>query len=140
MKLVFALLVALQVSVCLCDVPKPDQELVDKYEGLKTVFLKRLAHAYENAHTTIEKLAEGTITGEKAKELAEQAKNNERLQSLTKLASVAFEELKPGIEKARLGLLGLYGEYLRPYFGTFLDSAINSIRPWLDVWLPAEEH
>lgn len=77
----------LTVSLCLCDVPQPDKELVDKYEGLKAVFFKRLANAYANAHTTIEKLAEGTITGEKAKEIAQKAKENERVQALTKLAA-----------------------------------------------------
>lgn len=84
------------VSVCLCDVPKPDQELVDKYESLKAVFLKRLAIAYANAHTTVEKLAEGTITGEKAKELTQQAKENERLQALSKLATWVYESMVLG--------------------------------------------
>ncbi|XP_060726810.1 apolipoprotein A-II [Tachysurus vachellii] len=140
MKLALALIVALQVSVCLCEVPAPDQELVDKYEGLKAVFLKRLANAYAAAHTSLEKLAEGTITGEKAKEIAQHAQENERVKALSKLAAVAIEELKPVIEKARLGALGIYGEYLRPYFGIYLDTAINNIKPVLDTWLPAETH
>lgn len=54
--------------------------------------------------------------------------------------SAVFEELKPAIDRARLAVLGAYGEYLRPYFGVYLDSAITNIKPVLDVWLPAEQH
>ncbi|MCJ8728921.1 hypothetical protein PDJAM_G00010040 [Pangasius djambal] len=140
MKLALALIVALQVSVCLCHLPTPDKELVEKYEGLKAIFLKRLANAYETAHTTIEKLAEGTITGEKVKEIAQHAKENERIQVIAKLAAAVGEELHPALEKARLAALGVYGEYLRPYIGIYLDTAINNIKPVLDTWLPAEKH
>lgn len=77
---------SLLVSLCLCEAPQPSQELIEKYEGLKAIFLKRLANAYENAHVTIGKLAEGTITGEKVKEISQKAKENERLQALVKLA------------------------------------------------------
>ncbi|XP_046702272.1 apolipoprotein A-II [Silurus meridionalis] len=140
MKLALALIVALQVSLCLCEIPEPDQELVEKYDGLKTVFLKRLANAYANVHTTLEKLAEGTITGEKVKELAKDANENERLQAISKLAVAVFEEVQPAIDKARKAALGIYGEFLRPYFGIYLDTAINNIKPVLDTWLPAESH
>lgn len=54
--------------------------------------------------------------------------------------SAAFEELQPAVEKARLGALGVYGEYVRPYFGIYLDTAINNIKPILDTVLPAEQH
>ncbi|KAK3572254.1 hypothetical protein QTP86_029414 [Hemibagrus guttatus] len=128
------------VSVCLCEVPTPDEELVKKYDGLKSVFLKRVANAYENTHSFLQKLAEGTITGEKAKEVIEQANANERVKALSKLLAYAFEEIQPGIEKARLGALGIYGEYFRPYIGIYLDTAINNIKPVLDTWLPAENH
>lgn len=74
------------MSLSLCSPPVPDKELVDKYEALKAVFLKRLAVAYENVHTTLEKLAEGTITGEKAKEIAKHVNENERVQAISKLA------------------------------------------------------
>lgn len=73
--------------------PQPDKELVEKYEGLKAVFLKRLTNAYANAHTTFEKLAEGTITGEKAKEIAQHAKENERVQAIAKLAAWVSETM-----------------------------------------------
>ena len=43
------------------------------------------------------------------------------------------------MDKARTGALGVYGEYLRPYIGTYLDHAIQAIKPVLDAVLPAEE-
>ncbi|KAB5587153.1 hypothetical protein PHYPO_G00009610 [Pangasianodon hypophthalmus] len=140
MKLALALIVALQVSVCLCVLPEPDAELVKKYNDLKATFLKRLANAYETIHTTLVKLAEGTITGEKLKEIAQHVKENERIQVIAKLAAALGEELQPALEKARLDALGVYGEYLRPYVGLYLDTAINNIKPMLDTWLPAEKH
>lgn len=54
--------------------------------------------------------------------------------------SAAFEEMQPALEKARLGALGVYGEYLRPYLGIYIDTAINNIKPLLDSVLPVEQH
>lgn len=54
--------------------------------------------------------------------------------------SAVLEELQPVIEKARLAVLGTYGEYLRPYIGIYLDTAINNIKPVLDTFLPSEQH
>uniref|UniRef100_A0AAY5ES04 Apolipoprotein A-II n=1 Tax=Electrophorus electricus TaxID=8005 RepID=A0AAY5ES04_ELEEL len=140
MKLVFGLIVALQVSLCLCDVPAPSQELVDKYQGLKSVFYKRLENGFENFMEFIVPLAEGTVTGEKAKEVAEHLKSCPKLQTAIKLAQVLFKELEPLEDKARLAVLGLYEEYLRPYWGEQLDKTITAIKPLLDQWLPAEDH
>uniref|UniRef100_A0AAY5EJL1 Apolipoprotein A-II n=1 Tax=Electrophorus electricus TaxID=8005 RepID=A0AAY5EJL1_ELEEL len=134
MKLVFGLIVALQVSLCLCDVPAPSQELVDKYQGLKSVFYKRLENGFENFMEFIVPLAEGTVTGEKAKEVAEQT------QQEFQTATSVLLTLEPLEDKARLGVLGLYEEYLRPYWGEQLDKTITAIKPLLDQWLPAEDH
>ncbi|XP_058256303.1 apolipoprotein A-II [Hemibagrus wyckioides] len=139
MKVALALIVALQVSVCLCEVPKPDPELVKKFDSLTNVASKRVINAYEDFHNFLVKLAEGTITGEKVKELRQHVQESERLKALAKLLAYAYEELQPGIEKARLGALGIYGEYLRPYIGIYLDAAINNVKPVLDTWLPAEK-
>ncbi|XP_066539449.1 apolipoprotein A-II [Hoplias malabaricus] len=139
MKLVLALIVALQVSACLCEAPQPSKELVDKYEGLKATFYKRLVNAYKKAHETLGPLAEGTITGNKAKEIAEKVKEDVRAQHAAKVFAGVAEELEPIVEKARLAALGAYEEYLRPYIGEQLDHAINIIKPVLDTWLPAEE-
>ncbi|XP_076826673.1 apolipoprotein A-II [Brachyhypopomus gauderio] len=138
MKLVLALIVALQVSVCLCDVPQPSKELVDKYEGLKAVFYKRLAHAFEEAKNAIVPFAEGTVTGDKAKEIAEHMKGSSGLQTALKLAAALGKELEPLVDKARLAALGAYEHYLRPTVGDQLDKTINSIKPVLDQWLPAD--
>ncbi|XP_072535128.1 apolipoprotein A-II [Salminus brasiliensis] len=139
MKLALALIVALQVAVCLCDIPTPDKELVDKYEGLKATFLKRLVKAYEKAHGAVGTFAEGTITGEKAKEIVDTVKANERAQNAAKVLAALAEELEPVVEKARLAALGVYGEYLRPYIGEYLDHGITAVKPVLDTWLPADE-
>ncbi|KAF5898190.1 14 kDa apolipoprotein, partial [Clarias magur] len=85
MKLALALILALQVSLCLCEVPDPPQELVEKYDGYRTTFLKRVTNAYEFLHTFFEKLLEGTITGSKLKEISDASKGNERLQTFSKL-------------------------------------------------------
>ncbi|XP_036449165.1 apolipoprotein A-II [Colossoma macropomum] len=139
MKLALALIVALQVSVCLCDLPQPSKELVDKYTGLKETFLKRIVHFYEKVHESLETLAEGTITGDKAKELAEHVKSDHRAQAIGKLISGLAEDLDPLVEKVRLTGLGVYEEYLRPHIGEQLDHFIASVKPVLDTILPAEE-
>ncbi len=138
MKLALALILALQVSLCLCEVPDPPQELVEKYDGYRTTFLKRVTNAYEFLHTFFEKLLEGTITGSKLKEISDASKGNERLQTFSKLVHAVFVEMQPGIEKARLKALGAYSEFLRPYIGTYLDTAINNAKPILDTFMPAE--
>lgn len=47
-------------------------------------------------------------------------------------------EVEPMVEKARLGLLGLYERYLRASIGQSLDDAINSMQPFLDSIMPAK--
>uniref|UniRef100_A0A3B1ISR9 Apolipoprotein A-II n=2 Tax=Astyanax mexicanus TaxID=7994 RepID=A0A3B1ISR9_ASTMX len=138
MKLALALIVALQVSVCFCALPEPDKELVDKYEGLKATFYKRLVSAYQKAHVAIGTLAEGTITGEKAKEIVDSVKASDRAQSAAKALAAVAEELEPVLERARMAALGVYGAYLRPYIGEYLDHGIQSIKPMLDTVLPVE--
>ncbi|KAF5898191.1 14 kDa apolipoprotein, partial [Clarias magur] len=86
MKLALALILALQVSLCLCEVPDPPQELVEKYEGYKTTAFKRIGKAYEFLNTPFEKLLAGTLTGAKLKEISDAAKGNERLQTFYRLA------------------------------------------------------
>lgn len=52
----------LSVSVGLCEIPEPSQELVDKYNGLKAVFYRRLLNAYNrfqnNAAPLLERLSQ----------------------------------------------------------------------------------
>ncbi|KAI4884673.1 hypothetical protein NFI96_034281 [Prochilodus magdalenae] len=128
------------MSVCLCEVKEPSKELVDKYGDLKATFIKRLVNLYEKAHETLGTLAEGTITGEKAKEIVEHVRTDHRAQTAGKLIAGLAEELEPLVEKARLATLGTYEEHLRPHVGEYLDHLISSIKPVLDTWMPAEDH
>ncbi|XP_056332203.1 apolipoprotein A-II [Danio aesculapii] len=140
MKLTFALILALQVSVCVWaqEWPVPDKELVDKYEGLRTVFIKRLVNAWEKVKTAVEPALEGSPTAGGLKEVMEELKKSPRVESFIKIAGGLASELNPVVDKARLNALGVYGQYLRPYIGEHLDKAINNIKPVLDTVLPQE--
>nr|ACI15896.1 14 kDa apolipoprotein [Hemibarbus mylodon] len=140
MKLTFALILALQVSVCVWaqQWPEPDKELVEKYEGLKAVFFKRLVNAWEKAKTSAQPMLESSPTGGRAKEIFEEIKQSPRVESAVKIIGGLASELEPVVDKARLALLGAYGHYLRPYIGEHLDKAITNIKPVLDTVLPHE--
>ncbi|XP_055067722.1 apolipoprotein A-II [Misgurnus anguillicaudatus] len=136
MKLTLALLLALQVSVCVWaePIPEPSRELVEKYEGLKAVFYKRIINAYSKFAAAIEPM----LADSDAKEVVDELKKRPRVESAVKIISGLATELEPVVEKARLAVLGAYAHYLRPYIGESLDEAINNIKPVLDTVLPAE--
>ncbi|NP_001124058.1 apolipoprotein A-II precursor [Danio rerio] len=138
MKLTFALILALQVSVCVWaqEWPVPDKELVDKYDGLRTVFIKRLVNAWEKIKTAVEPALEGSPTAGSLKDVVEELKKSPRVESFIKIAGGLASELEPVVDKARLNALGVYGHYFRPYVGAYLDSAINNVKPVLDTVLP----
>lgn len=75
----------LVVSVCFSSLPEPDKELVEKYTGLKEVFLKRLVTAYGKFKDAIQPLLESSPTGEKAKEVFEELKQSPRVESAVKI-------------------------------------------------------
>merc|ERR1711970_780393 len=141
-KYVLALVLTLQVSLSLCDVPAPDQELVDKYEGLKATFYKRLLNAYNNLHARatpyMEKAGENPH-GVAAKEYIEQLQANPHVQGAVKIITGVAGEASPLVDKARTGALGVYGTYVRPYVGSYLSDAIDHIKIVLDKVMPAEE-
>uniref|UniRef100_A0A9J7XX56 Apolipoprotein A-II n=1 Tax=Cyprinus carpio carpio TaxID=630221 RepID=A0A9J7XX56_CYPCA len=123
MKLTFALILALQVSACVWATPEPDKELVEKYEGLKAVFFKRLINAWEKAQSSIQPMVESISSEGQAKEYFEEIKKSQRLQSAIKILSGLASDLEPVVNNARMALLGAYGHYLRPYVGEHLDKA-----------------
>uniref|UniRef100_A0A9J8CMY7 Apolipoprotein A-II n=1 Tax=Cyprinus carpio carpio TaxID=630221 RepID=A0A9J8CMY7_CYPCA len=127
-----------QVSACVWATPEPDKELVEKYEGLKAVFFKRLINAWEKAQSSIQPMVESISSEGQAKEYFEEIKKSQRLQSAIKILSGLASDLEPVVNNARMALLGAYGHYLRPYVGEHLDKAITNIKPVLDTVLPHE--
>ncbi|KAK7887289.1 hypothetical protein WMY93_026910 [Mugilogobius chulae] len=91
-KIVFAVFLALQVSLSLCEIPAPEAELVEKYNDLKNTFIKR----------------------------------------------AVAEETSPVVDRARSAALGVYGAYMRPVIGEYLQEAITNIKTVLDQVMPAE--
>lgn len=75
------------MSVCVWaqDWPEPDKELVEKYSGLKEVFLKRLVNAYEKAKDAAQPMLEGSPTGDRAKEIYEEMSKSPRVESAVKI-------------------------------------------------------
>ncbi|XP_059423765.1 apolipoprotein A-II [Carassius carassius] len=140
MKLAFALILALQVSECVWAQQwlQPDKELVDKYEGLKAVFFKRIINAWEKTKAAIEPTLEGSPTGDQAKEIFEELRKRPRVESAVKIIGGLASDLEPMVNHARMVLLGAYGHFLRPYVGEYLDRAITNIKPVLDTVLPHE--
>ncbi|CDR09736.1 unnamed protein product, partial [Oncorhynchus mykiss] len=129
------------VSVCLCQVPEPDKELVEKYEAMKSVFYKRLMNAYGKVQAAVGPMTEnlGQGQGQAAKDYIEELQGNPKFLSAVKIGSGLAQEAAPLVDKARMAGLGLYGHYVRPHVGTYLDEAITSIKVYLDKILPAEE-
>lgn len=75
----------LVVSVCVRATPEPDKELVEKYEGLKATFIKRLVVAAEKLKEALQPLLEGSPTGSQAKEIIEELQKSPRVQSAVKI-------------------------------------------------------
>ncbi len=75
------------MSVCVWaqDWPEPDKELVEKYEGLKAVFFKRIVNAWEKAKETIQPALESSPTGGQAKEFFEEMQKRPRVESAMKI-------------------------------------------------------
>ncbi|WP_220495843.1 hypothetical protein, partial [Oceanospirillum sediminis] len=140
-KYALALILTLQVSMCLCDLPTPAADLVEKYDGMKAVFYQRILNAYAKLQAAAAPMIEQAGTSERAtaaKDYMETLQTKPEFQALVKVAANVGQEAGPIIDKARTTLLGLYGHYVRPRFGNQLSDAIDGIKVYLDQYLPAQ--
>ncbi|XP_077577930.1 apolipoprotein A-II [Stigmatopora nigra] len=133
-KYVIALLLTLQVSMSLCDVPAPEQELVDKYNDLKATFYKRLINAFGKIMDKVEEGKQSQAT----KDFIASFQNKPQLDAIRKVSSGIVQEIAPIVDKTREGALGLYGHYLRPHIGQYLSDSIDEIKKFLDIFMPAQ--
>ncbi|KAG7266366.1 hypothetical protein CRUP_001147 [Coryphaenoides rupestris] len=136
-KLALALILSLQVSLSLCEIPTPSQELVGKYEGLKATFYRRILTALNKAQEALGPIVEPQ-NQQAARDYAQGLQNNPKFQGVVKIATGLVTETEPLVEKARLAALGGYEAYLRPYIGTYLDDSIQNAQYFLNRFLPAQ--
>ncbi|XP_074539951.1 apolipoprotein A-II [Halichoeres trimaculatus] len=140
-KYVVALILALQVSTSLCEIPQPSQELVDKYNDIKSTILRRIMGLQGRLQAAAGPMMENAGQNEhaqKAKDFVEALMSKPEFQSFIKVVGSLGSEASPAVEQIRLTALGLYEQYLRPYIGVQLDEAINNIKPILNKYAPAE--
>ncbi|MFJ1143591.1 hypothetical protein ACIKK6_24190, partial [Bacillus thuringiensis] len=136
-----ALILALQVSMSLCEIPPPSQELVDKYDTLKATFYSRLLNAYGKLQAVAVPLVEKAGQDQRVqvvKDFIEDLQTKPELQAIVKVASGVGEEAGPLVDKARSSVMGLYGNYVRPHIGNYLSDGIDHIKVYLDKFMPAE--
>merc|ERR1712083_764991 len=101
-KYALALILALQVSMSLCDIPAPDQELVEKYDQLKSVFYKRLLTAYGKLQAAAAPLVEKVgdhEQGQAARDFIEDLMAKPQVQAVAKVAAGLGQEAAPLAEK-----------------------------------------
>ncbi|XP_041650198.1 apolipoprotein A-II [Cheilinus undulatus] len=142
-KYVVALILALQVSMSLCEVPQPSAELVEKYNRLRTTFISRIMNLYEKAQAAAAPMVENVGQNEQTtaiREYVEDLQGKPETQAFVKLATALVQEASPMVDRARSALLGLYEQYVRPNYGQTLDDVItNKISPFLDQYFPAPQ-
>uniref|UniRef100_A0A3Q1I384 Uncharacterized protein n=2 Tax=Anabas testudineus TaxID=64144 RepID=A0A3Q1I384_ANATE len=140
-KYALALILTLQVSMCLGEIPAPSQEVVNTYNTLKSTFYSRLLNAYKKLQAviepTLEKLAESN-RGQATRDYIEEVQQKPEFKAFVKIASGLGTEAAPLVDKARTSLLGLYEYYVRPHFGKYVQDSIAAAKVHLDRVLPVE--
>uniref|UniRef100_A0A8C6TI30 Apolipoprotein A-II n=1 Tax=Neogobius melanostomus TaxID=47308 RepID=A0A8C6TI30_9GOBI len=122
---------AAAVSVALCDLPAPDEDLVVKYDEMKATFKRRL----ENLWGKMQAAAADNPNAQAAKDAIA---NNEKVGTAREVFSAIGDEVAPVVDKARTGLLSVYSYYLRPHVGETLQQSIDKIKSVLDQVMPAD--
>ncbi|KAM8847109.1 uncharacterized protein ACB058_013219 [Synchiropus picturatus] len=133
-KLAVALILTLQVSLSLCEVPPPSPELVLKYNDLKATFFRRLSNLIQRApHSPVAQ----TDEGQKAINLAKSAAQDPKAMAVAKVATALAEEMEPHMEVARNKALGVYEAYIRPVAKDHMEEFIKNMKAMLDRVMPA---
>ncbi|KAJ8289804.1 hypothetical protein GJAV_G00005520 [Gymnothorax javanicus] len=145
-KLVIVTILALQVSVTFCELPQPDQELVEKYTQFKVYFGQWLysfaiktSDIMEYVYETYEKI----LNTKPVKDFFEELKQNPHVQRFKEVTrSMLQRDVSDAIfsllEKAQTDVLGLYGEHVRPWAGPYLEQAITAFKDCLYSVAPVE--
>ncbi|XP_055020018.1 apolipoprotein A-II [Boleophthalmus pectinirostris] len=131
-KIVFAVFLALQVSLSLCEVPVPDPDLMATYNDLKSTLFRRI----QNAYNKVMQAAEGDENTKAAKEALTQ--QTQGLEPYMQVVRAVGEEVSPAVDRARSAILGVYSKYLRTHMREPLEVAISRIKAVLDEVLPVE--
>lgn len=77
----------------LCEIPTPSEDLANKYDSMKTTFIKRLMHAYgriqQATAPVVEKIGQDEHV-QVAKGYIEDLQNKPELQAIVKVARLVF--------------------------------------------------
>merc|ERR1711915_357395 len=141
-KYALALILALQVSMSLCELPPPSDELLLKYEEYERTFLHRLLTAYKKLETAVAPavthLGE-TDAAKAAMEYTEGLGASPKIKTLAKVYSQMSHESLKMAQNARMNALSLYETYLREHVGEYLSDAIDKAKVYLNMFLPVEQ-
>ncbi|XP_068616575.1 apolipoprotein A-II [Brachionichthys hirsutus] len=138
-KYAVALLLVMQVSVSLCDVPKPSPELLAKYEDLKTRITNRINSGFMTIKTNAEPVLGVVMTPEDVENVKESVASLPKAQQVSRTYDAVETEIKNLAAKFRNILLGIYQEYLRPKVGEDLSTAIDRLRTLVEIVDPPQD-